>query len=89
VVLLLVKISQVKLVVTNKRVFEETLVHQLDADLGFLQIFDLLVFWLEEEMLVPNSDIGISNILLSLGKLALTQAIDLHDGVYLVFSPDE
>jgi hypothetical protein len=85
-ILTLVEIRQIELIVTNKRVLEETLVLQFDSDLALFELVNLFILWLEEDMLVPNGDVRVSDIILRRCKLTLPKTIDFDNRVYFVLS---
>ena len=72
---------EIELVVTNERVLEESLVHQLDLNLALLEAFHFHVLRLEEDMLVPDGETDVVNVIKCFGKFAFSQTVDFNDGI--------
>lgn len=81
VVFTTVNLSQIKLVVADEGILEESLVHQLDLNFTLLQALDLYVLRFKKDVLVPSRNARVVQIILSRGELALVEAVDFDYGV--------
>lgn len=73
--------TQVKLVVADQGVFEESFVEEFDLDFAFFESFFLDVLGLEEYVLVPLCYANSINVILSSGKFPLSKTVDLHNWI--------
>jgi hypothetical protein len=62
---LLIQVTEIKLVITNERVFKKALVHKLDLNLGLLELFCFEVLGFKENVFVPVSNTCVVDVVLS------------------------
>jgi hypothetical protein len=64
VVRLLIQVTQIKFIITDKRVFEESLIHQLDLNFRVFEHISFQVLRFKKDMFVPVSDTRVVDVVL-------------------------
>jgi hypothetical protein len=81
----LIDLGEVKLVVADKGIFKKSLIHHFDNYLSLFEFVRFLVFRLEKDVFVPDSNASVVNVVLCCRELALFYTLDLHNWIDCFF----